>query len=819
MAGPDPDEQFVRRRWWVRVVGMAWFVAFLWWFYGMTLSNAQLIDGEPFSRRDVWLLLPDLLLANVPADPLPGASPSGWRFLPQRFDLLAVAAFILAGAWGLGSLTLRGLGVRGQFDAPTRLAFAFALGLSGASLLTLGCGLAGLLNRWLLGGLLILFLLGEIVVRLRGDSSQAAASRPSGDEKRRAFWTGRRWDVLPTICLVAVAPFVLAMLLGALLPSTDFDVKEYHLEGPKEYYQQGRVTFLSHNVYTSFPFLTEMLSLLAMALRDDWFRGALAGKTVLMTMAPLTALALFAAGRRWFGSSVGWLCVVVYLTIPWVYRISIIAYAEGGLTCYLFTTLLAVMWLTHGEDSVRSTQYSVLRPQSSASSRLEVEATDTGHWPTGHVLLCGLLAGSAASCKYPGLLSVVVPLGGFLVFQAWRRQRSTDTSKSLADDSVPRRLRTAAVTASVFTLGILITFGPWTAKNVVQTGNPVYPLLYGVFGGRDWNEADHAKWQNGHPPMIRRFIEDPASIPGNFLDRVRDVVGRSDWQSPLLFALAPLALGWSGRRRLVLQLWGYVGWLFLVWWMLTHHIDRFWIPMLPVVTLLSGVGVGWLLGMCNDSAEIDRNADDALSWSITAAVTALIGAAALFNLGYVTTKMCGYNAYLTDFDSARRNATTPMIGVLNQHLSDDARVLFVGAAEVFDAEFDYVYNTVFDHSIFEDWTSAAQPGVASAEQPLRPANEIRETFRQHGITHVFVDWNEVLRHRVPAGYGFTDFVTPDRFLQMESEGILESEWQSWRPWDTLDQAAQAEVDRWGPSLRAAADREKLLLQYQLFVVR
>jgi 4-amino-4-deoxy-L-arabinose transferase-like glycosyltransferase len=87
-------------------------------------------------------------------------------------------------------------------------------------------------------------------------------------------------------------------------------------------------------------------SLFAMVLRGDWFHGALAGKVVLMTFAPLTGLALFVAGRRWFGPTTGWFAAIVFLSTPWTYRISIIAYAEGGLTFFLFATLLAVMSAT-----------------------------------------------------------------------------------------------------------------------------------------------------------------------------------------------------------------------------------------------------------------------------------------------------------------------------------------------------------------------------------------------------------------------------------------------------------------------------------------
>ncbi len=54
---------------------------------------------------------------------------------------------------------------------------------------------------------------------------------------------GPRSSIL--LLLIVVAPFVVVMLLGAMLPSIDFDVLEYHLQGPKEYYQAGRIAFLA----------------------------------------------------------------------------------------------------------------------------------------------------------------------------------------------------------------------------------------------------------------------------------------------------------------------------------------------------------------------------------------------------------------------------------------------------------------------------------------------------------------------------------------------------------------------------------------------
>ena len=763
---------------WRSWIGLLWLVVFCLWFYSFQLPNGRTATGETISRGDVWSGMTDILLENIFPTPSVTAPPSGWQYLPQRFDILGVAAFILAGAWALGTLILRALSPRDRFDGPTRLTFAFGLGLSGLSLLTLFCGLMEMLSRTLLGGVIAASLVIAAIQELRDNSTT--------EDRQGAPWSKRRWDTVPILCLVVIAPFLLAMLLGAMLPSIDFDVKEYHLEGPKEYFLNGRVGFLSHNVYTSFPFLTEMLSLLGMVLRDDWYRGALIGKTVLMSFAPLTALGLFAAGRRLFNPTVGWLCVLLYLSTPWIYRISVIAYAEGGLTFYLFATLLAVIQKAGGcgQDSAVSPHHSSLI---------------THHSP----LLCGLLAGSAVACKYPGVLSVAIPLGGFLLFQAWR-QATSPTKRILT-------------TAGWFTLGTLITFGPWMAKNIHETGNPVYPLLYSVFGGTDWSPAAHAKWQNGHPPAIVGLMKQPAELPVNLGQRIVDVIAKSDWQSPLLFGAAPLAFLWSTRRRVIGGLWAYIGWLFLTWWALTHQIDRFWIPMLPVVTLLAGAGLGKLIGH-QESEAVNGSASPL---PLTIATSIVIAATALFNLAFITTRLCGYNAFLIDLDTARKDATTPSIALLENQLPSDAHVLFVGEAQVFDATFDYTYNTVFDESFFELWTAELNPSIPADQQSLLPFEMIQENFEDRGITHVFVNWSEVLRYRQT--YGYTDYVSPERFRQLVAADVLSpvtlDPQQTLRLWESLDESTQEEIMTWGPSLKLNVVGLDAFQQFELFEVR
>ena len=762
--------------WWQMVLALLWLGAFADCFYRFDLPNSN----PKVNRMLIWEQLPALLV-NAVDPPEPSAKDlesrqlwkqAGWRYLPQRFGLYGISLAILAGAWGWGNLLLRMMRVPLACWSVERTFFGLVCGLSMVSLLTLGCGLAGGLSRMVLAGMLGTGLVCELAVRLMTFSSADLAvigGCVSSLHPRRS------WPLL------FLLPFLMCYVGGAYLPETDFDVKEYHFGGPKEWYLAGRISFLPHNVYTSFPFLTEMLTLLGMVLYGDWYWGALAGKGVLMSFAPLTALGLFVAGRRWFSPQAGAWAACIHLSTPWIYRISIIAYAEGGLALYLFAALLAVMWCLDADWS----------PVESAENS---SGGGAGPW----VILAGFLAGSAMSCKYPGLVSVVIPLGLVLLVQAWRGVGWTSPPVGADAGSVryvTSRWRRILRTGLIYSVGVMLAVGPWLIKNLIETGNPVYPLLYGVFGGTDWNPELDAKWKHAHSPDHHQWAD--------LAVKLMDVTLKSDWLSPLLFGLAPLAWLTTQRRR-VGALWLYVGFLFGTWWLLTHRIDRFWVPLIPVVSLLAGVGATW-------------NEWRGWRWLMRIAVAL----AATFNLAFMTSSLCGYNAYLLDLDRAAEQTariTAPEIVMLNSQLPAGSKVLCVGEAELFDARFAYAYNTVFDKSLFEEWCGVPDPRTRSALRPLKPEAEIRQILKQQGITHVFVNWQEILRYRLT--YGYTDFVTPKRFAELQAMGILgpDSSMPGGQPFDKLDDQSQHELRRWAPELIRDELGQPIFRTFEVFPV-
>jgi len=121
------------------------------------------------------------------------------------------------------------------------------------------------------------------------------------------------------------------------------------------------------------------------------------GKTVIAAMAPLTALALLAAGRRFFSTSAGVVAALVYISIPWTVQVSMLGLVEGLLAYYLFLAVYALMLFGRKDDGQAD------RPPDSTM-----------------LLLAGYLAGSAAAIKYPAMLFVVVPLAAWVVVRELR---------------------------------------------------------------------------------------------------------------------------------------------------------------------------------------------------------------------------------------------------------------------------------------------------------------------------------------------------------------------------------------------------------------
>jgi hypothetical protein len=175
----------------------------------------------------------------------------------------------------------------------------------------------------------------------------------------------------------------------------------------------------------------------------------------------------------------------------------------------------------------------------------------------------GACCGAAASTKYLGLL--VGAVAGAAVLAVAARARSL-------------RLAGAALGP-----GIALAL-PWYVRNLVVTGNPVYPLFFGgerltAAGEGAIDAVRHAYGTDGPLPRLLALPFDLIA-DGDAFDR-----GRYVGHAILLLALVALALR---PRRAALALWlGALAYL-VVWWIGSPQA-RFLLPPLAVLAAPAGV--------------------------------------------------------------------------------------------------------------------------------------------------------------------------------------------------------------------------------------
>lgn len=740
----------------------------------------SLSTGEATWRRFhflVFLLFPEewleLWLGHPPEVSLVD------RLLPA-----CLAAVIWLWAFFWGDLSVRLVGLRRFLNSTEMVIVAAAVGISLVSTFMLGFGLAGQLrNGALLWAVVIFSVLlwggfkvplvsrkfarasssqsdrGSSVVRSQGHRAGKECEEPGGAQSQagQRLW-GLRLGV--TVCVILIA-------LGAVLPPVEFDVREYHLQAPKEFFLSGRIDFLPHNVYANMPLGAEMLSLAAMVLAGDWWLGALAGKLAQSGFVLLLAGALVAAGQR-LGSLAGGLAgAFLFLSTPWVIQIASLGLVEWVWACFGFLAWYAwALWVQVFRENKREDGPGA---QGQHGKKVRVLGVPL-------LAVASYLAGAAAACKYPAVVFVCLPMfaataavvAGVDQTSLWphilRRLRwgkggqappsgpghvdglekargqlaqPAVSMRRLGLPEVPQRqelvdgLLPIAVVLAAMTLG----GGGWYLKNAVLTGNPVYPLLGQYLNGKTRTAELVERWDRAHRP--------PGFSVGHFVNDAARVLIGSEWLSPLAWPCA--VAGWVFLpRRLRLALLAYGGWWLAVWWGATHRIDRFWLPLLPYLSLAGGMV--WK----------EPNTSLIKFYRICFVILGF------WNVFVSSTVGAGYPRYFVSLAQLREDPARvdPWVRRLNRDPTV-GRVLAVGQAAVFDFEVPILYSTCFDPEWLEQFAKGRSP------------EEFRRELRRHGITHILVHWGEIARYRSPGNYGFSDFVRPELFAGWEAAGVLE----------------------------------------------
>ncbi len=257
----------------------------------------------------------------------------------------------------------------------------------------------------------------------------------------RPWWRGR--PSLPSAPGVLTCALFAAYLLMATVPPWQRDEMSYHLSLPRAFAGAGGFVVPDDNIFASFPlgFETILAALHRLGEGPDYFapfNPRLVGAWVSLGVALATVGLARAVGATPLHSR--WAAPMVLL-VPTFVEFGPSAYAEPYLM--LLSTLALVATL-----------------QTLGGHRASL-------WPAA------LFAGAAANAKYPGL-AVCLFLAMLLSVSVLRSPPAEQ----------PRALRDVALFAALAGL----VAAPFYVRNLLERGNPFFPVAYGLFGGAGWDD-------------------------------------------------------------------------------------------------------------------------------------------------------------------------------------------------------------------------------------------------------------------------------------------------------------------------------------------
>jgi hypothetical protein len=290
----------------------------------------------------------------------------------------------------------------------------------------------------------------------------------------------------------------------------------------------------------------------------------------------------------------------------------------------------------------------------------------------------------------------------------------------------------------------LLAVSPWLAKNVVSTGNPVFPLANTIFRGEPpgWGSQETAHWDVSHRPA-----PDQSSVSSRISALARGAL-LDPFQRFNVVVVAIGLIGLFGRRleRADAALILLAGIQIAVWLFFTHLYARFLIPLIIPVVLLAARAVP------TDSTKVRRRA-----------VAAALIAAAFWSAGFSVRLLArewsgGVPA------SVIREGKIPTyrhFGWIND-LPSQSKILLIGEARAFYLPARTNYFTTFNRNPFLEMVTAKAD-----------ASGVLTWLRDGGYTHLLVHWNEVAR--LARTYGFVPAVTESELqtylAQLERAGL------------------------------------------------
>lgn len=331
----------------------------------------------------------------------------------------------------------------------------------------------------------------------------------------------------------SVALLFLFTLGSSLCYPYCWDELTYHIALPARWIMTGGVDVFLDNPYSAFPSLPQLIFRLAMECGGIKLPRMLCWGTYLLFFTG-TYLLIKSYGARWKIL----ICFLAFMFSP----IFILMMREAYVEPFLLINLVGLMLLLKG---------------STVSPQLNQYA--------GKFIICGLLAGAAASVKLTGL-----GVAGIIFIIA------------ATYPDIPLKSRVKYVLIPMILAGAVFCL-PFYLRPFLATGNPFYPFLAGLFsadpGVLAMSEYHYAMGSHHYGVMnVSGFFTAPILLC--FYEKIFDGI-IFGWQFIVFFLLAVFLIVHHLRTKASLRIYGMIAAIafFYVFWFFSSQQSRFVLPL------------------------------------------------------------------------------------------------------------------------------------------------------------------------------------------------------------------------------------------------
>lgn len=590
-----------------------------------------------------------------------------WKSLGEIFFRIFLLILFLLITTALGKRIFKWL----DFETSSfleSLLFSLATGLAIFTYLIIGFGLIGILNRWAIN-----LLLAGMYVLTYGEVNDII----HGIKVKLKEMVRLKIPLVESVLLLILLIQIIFNLAGASVLPAGWDNLGEHLAIAKEWTRLHRLASVPYINFAQWaqPFNVGILYGMALLLKD-----VILANLINFAFGLLTAVGIYALGRRYFSHRVGLLAAGIFYMTPIVSWLSTVAYVDLGLTFYAFLAFYALInWATSGKK--------------------------------GWLFISAIISGLALGSKYTGFLSMAILSSGILV-TGWFLKKQ-------------RFLRVAKDFFMFICLGGLIgSF--WYIRAYIITGRSVFAmwraLLYMFWG------SFKGIWTSGlfdiGTPQIASALnlslpQEVVSLPWNITmhaSRYEDFAG----VGAAFLAFLPLLFFPRFRKSKLIKFMLYYSAAYFIFWAVVAPLKRYLVPIFPLLAVMVAYVV-------EQMSSLHKFVKSGLYTVLVLSLIFQVFYLAPEGLDKVYQRILVFVGLKSQEEYIWKNEETYRVfSYINGRLPIDSKLFIVNDPRTFYSERPYV-------------TVILKEGSRLNLSSLRDSTRLLAEFRKAGITHLVIN--------------------------------------------------------------------------------